>query len=121
MPIKQTMSEASEPALAAWMAAESAAYTAIHALYQRTQGGRLGAPDDRIEQIARLRKEADVRFASLWGALGASAHTPHGAHAPHASHSRAVVAPEPARAMGQLIELRSRMAAEPVEKRRGLG
>lgn len=105
------MPEERDPALAAWMAAESAAYTAIHALYQRTQGGRFSAPDHRIEQIARLRKEADVRFASLWGALGATA------------QPRAVVAPEPVRAvaMGQLIELRARAAAEPVEKRRSLG
>jgi hypothetical protein len=60
------------------------------------------------EQIARLRKEADVRFASLWGALGAS------------THARPGVAPEPARATGQVFELRARAAAEPVEKRRGL-
>jgi hypothetical protein len=109
------MPEERDPALAAWMAAESAAYTAVHALYQRTQGGRFSAPDNRIEQIARLRKEADVRFASLWGALGAS--TP----STHSPQPRAVVAPEPARAMGQLIELRSRAPVEPQEKRRGLG
>lgn len=109
------MPEERDPALAAWMAAESAAYTAIHALYQRTQGGRFSAPDARIEQIARLRKEADVRFASLWGALGTAAQ-------PRAAVPVAV-SPEPVRAvaMGQLIELRSRAAAEPVEKRRSLG
>lgn len=109
------MPEERDPALAAWMAAESAAYTAIHALYQRTQGGRFSAPDARIEQIARLRKEADVRFASLWGALGAAAQ-------PRAAVPVAV-SPAPVRAvaMGQLIELRSRAAAEPVEKRRSLG
>lgn len=109
------MPEERDPALAAWMAAESAAYTAIHALYQRTQGGRFSAPDARIEQIARLRKEADVRFASLWGALGTAAQ-PRVAGAVTAS-------PEPVRAvaMGQLIELRSRAVAEPVEKRRSLG
>jgi hypothetical protein len=49
-----------------------------------------------------------VRFASLWGALGAS------------THARPGVAPEPARATGQVFELRARAAAEPVEKRRGL-
>jgi hypothetical protein len=102
------MSDERDPALAAWMAAETAAYTAIHALYQRTQGGRFSAPDNRIEQIARLRKEADVRFASLWGALGAS------------THARPGVAPEPARATGQVFELRARAAAAPAEKRRGL-
>lgn len=69
---KQTMPEERDTDLAAWIAAETAAYTAIHALHQRTQGGRFTPPDHRIEQIARLRKEADVRFASLWGALGAS-------------------------------------------------
>jgi hypothetical protein len=55
------------------MAAETAAYAAIHALHQRSHGGRLELPAGRIEQIAKLRKEADVRFASLWGQLGAPA------------------------------------------------
>ncbi len=58
---------------AAWLAAETAAFAAIHALHQRSQGGRLDLPGGRIEQIAKLRKEADVRFASLWGQLGAPA------------------------------------------------
>ncbi|MDM0005621.1 hypothetical protein QTI51_20355 [Variovorax sp. J22G73] len=113
------MPEERDPALAAWMAAESAAYTAIHALYQRTQGGRFSAPDARIEQIARLRKEADVRFASLWGALGTAAQP----RVAVAVAGAVAVSPEPVRAvaMGQLIELRSRAAAEPVEKRRSLG
>jgi hypothetical protein len=53
------------------MAAETAAFAAIHALHQRSQGGRLDLPASRIEQIAKLRHEADVRFASLWGQLGA--------------------------------------------------
>jgi hypothetical protein len=68
--------EPTPAAFVAWMAAETAAYTAIHQLHQRTQGGRLAIPDNRIEQIARLRKEADVRFASLWGTLGAASPQP---------------------------------------------
>ncbi|KIQ25695.1 hypothetical protein RT97_23300 [Variovorax paradoxus] len=106
------MAEEPNPAeFTAWMAAETAAYTAIHQLHQRTQGGRLAIPDNRIEQIARLRKEADVRFASMWGALGAapqpSAVAPvKRGHAVHSGHGQ-----RPA------FELLSRPAAEPIESR----
>ena len=96
-------------AFVAWMAAETAAYTAIHQLHQRTQGGRLGIPDARIEQIARLRKEADVHFAGLWGALGATAQ-PTVAAAPPVQRERRR---RPA------FELRSRAPAEPIENRVG--
>ncbi|MFV0676098.1 MULTISPECIES: hypothetical protein [unclassified Variovorax] len=60
--------EADSAAFNDWLAAEAAAYMAIHQLHQHTQGGRKGVPSHRIEQIAKLRKEADLRFASLAGA-----------------------------------------------------
>jgi hypothetical protein len=92
-PLKQTMPEERDPDLAAWIAAETAAYTAIHALHQRTQGGRFAPPDHRIEQIARLRKEADVRFASLWGALGASVQACEPASATRSAHAGPAMSP----------------------------
>jgi hypothetical protein len=107
--------EPTPAAFVAWMAAETAAYTAIHQLHQRTQGGRLGIPDHRIEQIARLRKEADVRFASLWGALGAASPQP-------ASPQPSQAAPTPVqrgRRARAALELLSRPPAEPVENRVG--
>ncbi|MDH6169169.1 hypothetical protein M2282_004333 [Variovorax boronicumulans] len=97
------MAETPAPsAFVAWMAAETAAYTAIHQLHQRTQGGCLEIPSQRIEQIARLRKEADLRFAGLWGALGAA--TP---------QAGAVATAQPRRGRHRNFELRSRPAAEP--------
>jgi hypothetical protein len=102
--------EPTPAAFVAWMAAETAAYTAIHQLHQRTQGGRLGIPDHRIEQIARLRKEADVRFASLWGALGAASPQP----------SQAAPTPvQRGRRARAALELLSRPPAEPIENRIG--
>lgn len=56
----------------AWMAAESAAHMAIHTLHQRSRGGRKAFPLSDIEQIRRLRKEADMRFAALQLDLGAA-------------------------------------------------
>jgi|GEM_PF-1524097 len=64
--------EANHAAFIDWLTAEAAAYTAIHQLHQRTQGGRRGIPNHGIEQIARLRKEADLRFAGLAKTLGAT-------------------------------------------------
>ena len=101
------MAEDPAPAFVAWMAAETAAYTAIHQLHQRTQGGRLGIPDNRIEQIARLRKEADIRFAGLWGSLGAASQP-------------SVVAPvQRGRRQCPAFELLSRAPADPIENRIG--
>ena len=100
--------EPTPAAFVAWMTAETAAYTAIHQLHQRTQGGRLAIPDNRIEQIARLRKEADVRFASLWSTLG------------QASPQPSAVAPVPVqrgRGHRPAFELLSRPPADPIEKR----
>ncbi|MDH6590437.1 hypothetical protein M2165_000326 [Variovorax sp. TBS-050B] len=54
----------------AWMAAESAAYMAIHTLHQRSHGGRKAFALSDIEQIRRLRKEAEARFAALQLDLG---------------------------------------------------
>ncbi len=57
-----------------WIDAEAAAYGAVHLLHQRTCGGRLKASSADIEEIARLRREADARFAVLRGvpeAIGA--------------------------------------------------
>lgn len=51
-----------------WIGAEAAAYGAVHMLHQRTCGGRLKASSADIEEIARLRREADDRFAMLRGA-----------------------------------------------------
>ena len=96
--------EPTPAAFNAWLAAESAAYMAIHQLHQRTQGGHRGIPGNRIEQIARLRKEADVRFARLWGTLGAASPQP-GAIAPMQRGRR------PA------FELLSRPAVDPIEQR----
>jgi len=64
--------EADTAAFTDWLAAESAAYMAIHQLHQHTQGGRRSIPNHRIEQIAKLRKEADLRFASLARTSGAT-------------------------------------------------
>ena len=67
------MAEEADPAaFIDWLAAEAAAYTAIHQLHQHTQGGRRSIPNHRIEQIAKLRKEADLRFASLARTSGAT-------------------------------------------------
>jgi|UniRef100_UPI004039BE2F hypothetical protein len=63
--------EANPAAFTDWLAAESAAYMAIHQLHQRSQGGLRRVPDHCIEQIARLRKEADQRFASVARTQGA--------------------------------------------------
>lgn len=91
-----------------WMAAETAAYTAVHELHQRTQGGRLDIPGSRVEQIARLRKEADIRFAGLWRALGA------------ASQPSVAAAPvQRRRRRRPAFELLSRAPAEPIENRIG--
>lgn len=60
-------------AFLAWMAAESAAHMAIHTLHQRSRGGRKAFSLSDIEQIRRLRKEADQRFAALQLDLGAAA------------------------------------------------
>lgn len=48
---------------AEWIVAEAAAYNAIHGLHQRTCGGRLRASASDIEEIDRLRRVADERFA----------------------------------------------------------
>lgn len=48
---------------AEWIAAEAAAYNAIHGLHQSTCGGRLRASASDIEEIDRLRRVADERFA----------------------------------------------------------
>lgn len=101
------MAEDPDPAFVAWMAAETAAYTAIHQLHQRTQGGRLGIPDTRIEQIARLRKEADIRFAGLWSALGT------------ASQPSVVASVQPGHRQRPAFELLSRTPADPLENRIG--
>ena len=103
------MAEAPAPAeFIAWMTAETAAYTAVHELHQRTQGGRLGIPGSRIEQIARLRKEADIRFAGLWSGLGA------------ASQPSVAAAPvQRGRRRRPAFELLSRAPAEPIENRIG--
>lgn len=70
------MQDDRDAAFAAWVGAEDEAQAAIHCLHQRTRGGRLKPASTDIEQIARLRKEADVRFAALWGALGTPATMP---------------------------------------------
>jgi|EndMetStandDraft_4_1072995.scaffolds.fasta_scaffold740487_1 hypothetical protein len=61
------MQENRDPAFAAWVAAESAAYTAIHSLHQFTCGGRKQASAAQIEKIAMLREEAAALFAELQG------------------------------------------------------
>jgi len=66
------MQDNRDAAFAAWVGAEDAAQAAIHVLHQRTRGGRTKVAPQEIEQIARLRKEADVRFAAVWGVLGAT-------------------------------------------------
>lgn len=70
------MQDNRDAAFAAWVGAEDAAQAAIHVLHQRTRGGRMKVAPQEIEQIARLRKEADVRFAAVWGVLGTSAAAP---------------------------------------------
>ncbi|WP_431513924.1 hypothetical protein [Variovorax sp. DAIF25] len=70
------MQDNRDAAFAAWVGAEDAAQAAIHVLHQRTRGGRIKVAPQEIEQIARLRKEADVRFAAVWGALGTTAAAP---------------------------------------------
>ena len=70
------MQDNRDAAFAAWVGAEDAAQAAIHVLHQRTRGGRTKVAPQEIEQIARLRKEADVRFAAVWGVLGTSAAAP---------------------------------------------
>ncbi|KAF1069261.1 hypothetical protein [Variovorax sp.] len=70
------MQDNRDAAFAAWVGAEDAAQAAIHVLHQRTRGGRIKVAPQEIEQIARLRKEADVRFAAVWGVLGTSAAAP---------------------------------------------
>ncbi|SFO82878.1 hypothetical protein SAMN05443579_106363 [Variovorax sp. PDC80] len=70
------MQDNRDAAFAAWVGAEDAAQAAIHVLHQRTRGGRMKVAPQEIEQIARLRKEADVRFAAVWGALGTTASAP---------------------------------------------
>jgi len=71
------MAEEADPAaFTDWLAAEAAAYMAIHQLHQHTQGGRRSIPNQRIEQIAKLRKEADLRFASLAKTSGAALSPP---------------------------------------------
>ncbi len=70
------MQDNRDAAFAAWVGAEDAAQAAIHVLHQRTRGGRMKVAPQEIEQIARLRKEADVRFAAVWGALGTTAAAP---------------------------------------------
>jgi hypothetical protein len=70
------MQDNRDAAFAAWVGAEDAAQAAIHVLHQRTRGGRIKVAAQEIEQIARLRKEADVRFAAVWGVLGTTAAAP---------------------------------------------
>ncbi len=70
------MQDNRDAAFAAWVGAEDAAQAAIHGLHQRTRGGRVKAAPQEIEQIARLRKEADVRFAAVWGVLGTAVAAP---------------------------------------------
>lgn len=70
------MQDNRDAAFAAWVGAEDAAQAAIHLLHQRTRGGRMKLASHEIERIARLRKEADVRFAAVWGALGSAVAAP---------------------------------------------
>ena len=70
------MQDNRDAAFAAWVSAEDTAQAAIHLLHQRTRGGRMKLASQEIEQIARLRKEADVRFAAVWGALGTTMAAP---------------------------------------------
>ena len=101
------MPEERAPAFVAWMDAETAAYTAIHQLYQRTQGGRLDAPSHWIEQIARLRKVAELRFVSLEG------------NPDEPPQRQAVVTPQARRERRRPFEVLSRTPAEQRGKRDG--
>lgn len=54
-------------AFAAWIEAEAAAYGAIHVLHQRSCGGRVEVSGEDMEKVARLRRDAEARFADLQG------------------------------------------------------